>query len=316
MGNFKKIFDNNAPVVNSVKGDYVRNVNLVSIGFDSGHQNLNSICAIVEQQVQDGVDLVLLPEMCLAYELFYMDGKEVKAMSELAARKNVYIVFTSFFSVNNENFNRSVMFDRGGEIAGIYDKAFTFFGEGFLDPPCVPGKEIPVFKTDFGVIGISNCFDVNFPQVYKKLSDQNAEIVLYPSGYTAGMSLQAHAINHNYYIVSSTLKPDCLLYDISGREAYYKTTPGVNISPLTIDLDRCIFHFDYNLQKRDRLLKENADIIEQDSCFEREGWFTLKSKKPGVSARQLASDYCLEELSQYKKRKADELNELRGFAYT
>jgi len=204
---------------------------------------------------------------------------------------------------------------RKGNIAGTYDKAFPFWGEGFADPPCLPGKDASVFETDFGKVGISNCFDVNFPDVYKRLSDLGAELVLYPSGYSAGTSLQAHAINHNYYVVSSTLAPDCVMYDINGREIYYKKTPGgVNVSRLTVDLDRCIFHFDLNLAKRDKLLANHADEIEQDTILEREAWFTLRAIKPEVSARKLAAEYGLEELGHYKKRKSDELDKLRGFS--
>ena len=292
-----------------------RIINLVSIGVSGAeNQNLTNLLSLIQQEAKDDTDLILLPEMCLAYNLIRMDGNEVAAMSKIAAQKRVYIVFTSFFEDGGKNYNRSIVFGRNGDIVGIYDKAYTFFGEGFQDPPCHPGSDVPVFKTDFGIIGISNCFDVNFPDVYKRLYDQGAELVLYPSGYSAGMSLQAHAINHNYYIVSSTLTPDCLLYDINGQEVHYQCTPKVNISHLQIDLDRCIFHFDNNLQKRDKLLKEHANEVEQDTCLEREGWFTLRSKKTGVSARQLAAEYGLEELTHYKKRKAAELNKLRGFS--
>jgi len=207
------------------------------------------------------------------------------------------------------------LIDRKGNIAGIYDKVFPFWGEGFHDPPSVPGKDIPVFETDFGKIGMAICFDANFPDAFKRLSDLGAELVIWPSAYSGGMSLQAHAINHNYYIVTSTLVPDCIMYDITGREIYYQKNPaGINISRLNIDLDRRIFHFDLNIGKRDRLLREHAGEIEQDTCLEREGWFTLRALKSGVSVKKLAKEYGLEELSDYKKRKGDELDRLRGFS--
>jgi len=297
-------------------GQSDRKVNLVSIGVSGeANQTLTCILPLLEQESQADVDLIVLPEICLGFTIYRMDCEAIIKMREIAARKKVYIVVTLFrYGDSDEVFNTSVLIDRNGDIAGIYDKAYPFWSEEHQDPPCVPGKDVPVFETDFGKLGISNCFDVNFPDVYKRLSDQGAELVLFPSGYSAGMCLQAHAINHNYYIVSSTLAPDCAMYDITGQEVHYqKGDNGINISRLTIDLDRCIFHFDLNTEKCDKLLKEHAGEIEMDTCFIREGYFTLRSLKPGVSAKKLASDYGMEALTAYRKRKRDELDGLRGF---
>ncbi|MCL1858736.1 MAG: carbon-nitrogen hydrolase family protein [Oscillospiraceae bacterium] len=299
-----------------------RPVNIISIGVSGINQNLCKLLQLIKQESSENADLIVLPEMCLGYGIQKMDCEAIMKMREAALLKGVYIIFTIFRygdrdenENENETYNTSVLIDRKGNIAGIYDKAFPFWGEGFSDPPCLPGKDAPVFETDFGKIGISICFDVNFPDVYKRLSELGAELVLFPSGYSAGISLQAHAINYNYYIVSSTLAPDCLAYDITGREIYYQKTPGgVNISRLTLDLDRSIYHFDYNIAKRDKLLKEHAVEIEQDVCLAREAWFTLRALKPGVSVKKLAADYGLEELAHYKKRMRNEIDKLRGFS--
>ena len=293
-----------------------RTVNILSIGVSGKNQNISALLSLIEQENRESDDLILLPEMCLGYGIITMNDEAVIKMCETAGRKKVYIVFTVFrYGDSGETYNTSMLIDRSGNIAGVYDKAYPFWGEGFRDPPCLPGKDVPVFETDFGRIGISNCFDVNFPDVYKRLSDSGAELVLYPSGYSAGMSLQAHAINHNYYIISSTLIPDCVMYDITGREIYYqKGANGVNISRLTVDLDRSIYHLDFNIDKRDKLLADHSGEIEQDTFLKREGWFTLRALKPGVSVKTLADEYELEELAHYKKRSGEELDKLRGFS--
>ena len=293
-----------------------RKINILSIGVSGKNQNIAALVSLIEQESRESDDLIVLPEMCLGFDVVSMCDEVVTKICETAERKGVYIIFTFFrCGEDDKTYNTSILIDREGNITGIYDKAYPFWGEGFSDPPCVPGKDARVFETDFGKIGISNCFDVNFPDVYKRLSELGAELVLYPSGYSAGMSLQAHAINHNYYIVSSTLVPDCVLYDINGQELHYqKGEDGVNISRLTVDLDRCIFHFDLNLAKRDKLLTDHADKIEQDTFLEREGWFTLRALKSEVSVRKLAAEYGLEELTHYKKRKSNELDKLRGFS--
>ncbi len=43
-------------------------------------------------------------------------------------------------------------------------------------------------------------------------------MVIWPSAYSAGRSLQAQAINFHYYIVSATHVPDCLVFDIDGEQ--------------------------------------------------------------------------------------------------
>ncbi len=64
---------------------------------------------------------------------------------------------------------------------------------------------MPVYQADFWRIGVAICFDINFPEVWKTLADQGAELVVWPSAYSAGTALQARALNHRYYIVSATI---------------------------------------------------------------------------------------------------------------
>jgi hypothetical protein len=117
-------------------------------------------------------------------------------------------------------------------------------------------------------------------------------------------------MNH-YYIVSSTQTADCLVYDIDGRELLSETSDDINISRITVDLDRGIYHENFNLDKRDRLLAEHAADVELESHLLREQWFILKAKRPGVSARDLAREYGLEELRDYIDRSRRHLASLR-----
>ena len=141
-------------------------------------------------------------------------------------------------------------------------------------------------------------------------------MVLWPSAYSAGRSLQAHAINHHYYIVTSSATPDCIAYDITGERILYESAKDVNVSRATLDLDRCIFHENFNLDKRDKLLSEHSQDIEQESWMRLEQWFVLKAKRPGVSARALAGQYGLEELRHYLERSRVAIDDRRGWEFT
>ena len=96
-----------------------------------------------------------------------------------------------------------------------------------MHPPVSPGDASTVYEADFGRVGLATCYDANFPEVWSRLSEQGAELVLWPSAYSAGRSLQAHAINHHYYIVTSSCDPDCIVYDITETDSY---TNGLRIS--------------------------------------------------------------------------------------
>ena len=66
--------------------------------------------------------------------------------------------------------------------------------------PCEP----PVFETDFGSIGIQICYDVNWYDNWRRLSDAGAKIVFWPSFFADGMMLNSLAWMNKYYVVSST----------------------------------------------------------------------------------------------------------------
>jgi hypothetical protein len=116
---------------------------------------------------------------------------------------------------------------------------------------------------------------------------------------------------HHYYIVSSTQTGDCIVYDITGEQILYEKSDGINISRVTLDLDRGIYHENFNIEKRDRLLRERGQDVAQEHHLPREQWFVLKAKRPGVSARETARHFGLEELRDYVNRSRREIDDLR-----
>ncbi|MCL1792663.1 MAG: carbon-nitrogen hydrolase family protein [Oscillospiraceae bacterium] len=289
---------------------------ITSISFTQ--RPLDEFIGILDEEGKHGCDLILLPEACTGNDVEVPENRAVGRISEIAAKYGVYIVFPIYRkSETAERVNSSMLIGRKGEICGIYDKVYPFWSEFELDPPCAIGRDAPVFETDFGKIGLAICFDANFPEVFRRLSLGGAEAVLWSSAYSAGMSLQAHAINYNYMIVTSTLNSDCIVYDITGQEIYYQKKPRGEplVNRLTLDLDRCIFHENYNWDKRAKLLKDYAGKIESDVWLERESWFTLKSIAPKISAREIAAKYGMEELAAYKNRSLAEIDKMRGFGF-
>ena len=301
-----------------LKSKNARCVRISSISFKSGRRSLGDISELIDKEGEKGVDLIILPEVCLGFdaEPEALDGITISTISQLARKHNTYIICPLYRKDNNfERINSAVLLDRLGRSVCVYDKVYPYWEEFRLNPPVAIGLEAPVYNADFGCIGMAICFDANFPEVWKRLADQGAEIVIWPSAYSAGTTLQAHAINNNFYIVTSTLYGDCTVYDINGREILYEKSEGINISRITLNLDRGIYHENYNIEKRDKMLIEYSGIIEQELYMDREQWFILKSNHVEVSVREIAKGYGMEELRDYKNRSRFEIDKMRGWKF-
>jgi predicted amidohydrolase len=296
-----------------------RPVRIVSIGFLGTGMPLERIAKHVDAEGARGADVIVLPELSRGQDGSSeepLNGPTVTAMAALAAKHRTYIAVPIDRLAQQKRLNTVVLLDRAGHVACHYDKVFPYWSEYSVTPPVSPGDSAEVFHADFGRIGIATCFDVNFPEVWKRLSEQKAEVVLWPSAYSAGISLQAHAINYHYYIVSSTATPDCIVYDITGERILYESAKDMNVSRVTLDLDRGIYHQNFNLDKLDKLLKEHAQDVAQEKWMGLEQWFVLKAKRPDVSARALAQQYGLEELPHYLDRSRVAIDQRRGWEFS
>lgn len=299
-----------------------RPVRAVSIGFKPG-PSLDQIAALVDKEGARGVDLIALPETFRGQNDTTpetLDGPTINALAKLAEKHRTYIVAPIDRKDGSRRLNSAVVLDRRGRIAGVYDKLYPFWVEEFTKrPPVQPGQSVTVISTDFGRLGLAICFDVNWAPLWQRLSDLGAELVIWPSAYSAGRTLQARAIDYSYYVMSSTWVPDCLVFDIDGEQLLYnKANSGeFNVTPFTFDLDRCIFHQDLNRPgKVGRLLKEHGDDVAEEKWLPMEGCFILKAKRPGVSARALARQYGMEERRPYLNRSRSEVDKARGWQFS
>jgi hypothetical protein len=272
-----------------------RPVRVVSLSFRD--KSRDEIARLVDREAGAGADLVILPETWLGQTEHpeTIEGRTIATFSALARKHRSYIVCPIDRLDGKRRLNSAVLLDRSGKVAGIYDKVFPYWSEFDLKQPVCVGDAAPVFQTDFGKLGLAICFDVNFPEVWQRLAEQGAELVVWPSAYSAGTSLQAHALNHHFYIVTSTGTRDCVVYDITGEELHYSSCPRY-----------------FNMDGRDKLLKERGHDVRQEKWLDREQWFVLAATAPGVSARALARQYGMEELRDYLNRSRQVIDKMRG----
>ncbi len=295
-----------------------RAVRVVSFSFRPG-QPLDEIARRVDAEGARGADLILLPETWRGQNdqsVEPLDGPSTQTLAALARKHHTYIVSPIDCERDGCRLNTAVVLDRDGRIAGTYDKLFPYWGEYDHKRKVQPGRDAPVIATDFGKLGLAICFDVNFPEVWQRLADGGAELVVWSSAYSAGTHLQAYALLHHFYVVTSTYSGDCQVYDLTGERLLDERGDGIHVSRMTLDLDRGIYHTNFNEDKKARLLREHGDAVKQVKWLEREQWFVLQATKPGVSARGLARQYGLEELRDYIVRSRRAINEMRGGSFT
>jgi predicted amidohydrolase len=293
-------------------------VRVLSLCFKQRSQPVETICRLIDREAVKGIDLVCLPEAWTGSNPDSMEGKTVDSMTNLAKKHGVYIVCPLIIKRGAYNYNTSILINREGKIAGVYDKIFPYWSELESIYPVQPAqKDAAVFETDFGKVGLSICYDAKFPEVFQRLRDKGADLIIWSSAYSGFTELQAYATLHHYYIVTSTWTGDCLVYDINGRNILDKNDHSdITSAYFELDMDRQIYHYNFNQDNLKQLLNNRGEEVVVDCDMPREEWFILKAKRPQILVRELADQYGLETLRDYIQRSRQHIDGLRGFDFS
>ncbi len=191
-----------------VERDLVKVAAVQISGYDKGElprDNYDPTAALVpyiNRAGADGAQLVVFPEYVLGH--VPVPGPTTKKISAAAAANRIYVIVGCWEVFDDGKFaNTALLFDRAGKIAGKYHKTHAaidhFEGapawskppsgksrDWFLrnDPEWImeKGRELPVFKLDFGSVGIMTCYDGWFPEPARVLSLKGAELIVWING--------------------------------------------------------------------------------------------------------------------------------------
>lgn len=191
----------------------------VKVACTNGGTDLRSAEAVLEAAGRAKVDLVLLPEyMQGKFIPEPIDGASCRLMAAMAKKHRMYVAGGIVRTVPKEDriFNTTVLFDRRGKLLGMYDKHHPYSPE-LNDQGVTPGVEVPVFRTDFGKIGVMTCYDSWFTDVAQLLALKGAEIILLPNaGYYRSL-MPARAADNGVRIVCSSGFCGYGVWDTAGR---------------------------------------------------------------------------------------------------
>jgi predicted amidohydrolase len=201
--------------------------------------NLETAERLVAQAAATGADIVVLPEKWNAIgdaALYHataepLDGESVTAMSEWARTHGITLVGGSIVELREgreKRSNTSLVFDPDGEIIATYRKIHLFDVEvgGIVyreSESEEPGEEAVVADAEDWKLGLSVCYDVRFPELYRILALQGAQLVTVPAHFTTPTGkdhwhvlLRARAIENQLYVVAAAQIGETL----PGKPAY------------------------------------------------------------------------------------------------
>ena len=178
----------------------------VRFACTQGRMNYDRMTAVAGQAAKDNADLLLFPEMVSqrgAQDA--SQGEEVmNVLSKLAAQHRMYVGASVYATdkANGRKYNRGVLYDRNGKLAGIYDKIHPYSPEA-NEGGITPGMRTDIFETDFGKVGMIICYDSWFTDVTQLFALKGAEVILFPvAGYYRSIIPARAADNQVRFVVS------------------------------------------------------------------------------------------------------------------
>jgi len=187
-------------------------------------KNLSSTKKLIFRAIKQKSDFIITPENS---SLFGLNKKElIKCTTSM--QKNFFLVEikkiakkyrkwiligSTVIKENNKLKNRSILINPKGEIQTYYDKIHMYDAilskkEKYSESKIfVPGKLIKTANLPWGRLGLSICYDVRFPNMYRKLSKKGSLFISVPSAFTKTTGkkhwhtlLKARAIENFSYI--------------------------------------------------------------------------------------------------------------------
>lgn len=165
--------------------------------------NIAAVSALIRQAARDGADLICTPEQSALMEinskrLFaetarQQDDRALKALRALAAELERWVLIGSLgVKVAADKLaNRSFLIGPDGSVRVTYDKIHMFDvdlgnGEVYRESKNYrPGAQAECADLPWGRLGLTICYDLRFPQLYRSLAAAGADFIAVPSAFTA-----------------------------------------------------------------------------------------------------------------------------------
>jgi deaminated glutathione amidase len=201
--------------------------------------NLEEASRLIDMACSIGVRIVVLPEYFAIMGMKdtdkinvrekHGDGPIQQWMSATAAKHRIWLIGGSIpieASVPNKVRNTCLVYDREGKEVARYDKIHLFNlalgSENFSEERTIEaGDKVVVVESPYGRIGLSICYDLRFPELYRAMGE--VDMIVVPSAFTATTGkahwealIRARAIENLAYVIA----PAQGGFHVNGRETH------------------------------------------------------------------------------------------------
>ena len=165
------------------------------------NKNFKQIVKLIHQSIKNKADLIITPETTslitsdkkiLYKNTFKMSSDPlIKKVKEIAKQNKKWILIGSLPIKEKTKYrNRSIMINPTGKIVAYYDKIKMFDvklanrEQHKESKTFKPGNKLVSVKLPWGRLGLTICFDLRFPEIYRNLSKKNLNFISVPSAFT------------------------------------------------------------------------------------------------------------------------------------
>lgn len=189
-------------------------------------ENIAKVERMVAQAAGQGAQLVATPENSFLMEmsgqkreLFTQENHPAIAASAVLAKKHGIWLLIGSVAVDGgrdgKSYNRSLLLNPQGELAAQYDKIHLFDvevgdGQSYRESAkMLHGEALTVAQLPDAKLGMTVCYDVRFPQLYRTLAKAGAQIIAVPAAFTQvtgeahwHVLLRARAIENGCFVIA------------------------------------------------------------------------------------------------------------------
>jgi deaminated glutathione amidase len=197
------------------------------LASDDKASNLAEAERWVHEASHQGARLVVLPEVFswrgnkkLEREFAEtIPGSTSNKLAELAQELNIFLLGGSILEAIPDSlkaYNTSLLFGPAGNLLAVYRKIHLFDvdlanGVSLRESETrAHGGDVVAVQTELGTMGLSVCYDLRFPELYRGLADKGAHVIFVPSAFTSftGQAhweplLRARAIENQTYMIAA-----------------------------------------------------------------------------------------------------------------
>lgn len=242
-------------------------------------ENISRIKALIGKAADSGAKLIVLPEDCISIPAFFKDkihvakkvsnNSIIEKISNIAKSCGVWVIVGGVPIIQGSTdkfYNRLFVINDKGLIISKYDKIHLFDislenEESYYESRYViPGKDIVVCSSPFGQLGLSVCYDLRFPELYRLLVQKGANVIIVTAAFTKNTGifhwkelLIARAIENFCFVIAINQTGKNAMNDTWGHSIIIGPWGNV-ISELGSEED--IIIADIDLQEVDRCRKQ------------------------------------------------------------